>query len=217
VAATGDLLEQFRIEMNDAEEPFLWSDELVYKYLNDAQKQFARKTDGIQDSTTVAVCTLAVIANTNTYALHPTIKKIRSVRRADNGRPVEVINEEDMPGRKWFFDGRTGVITALITGMDENSVRVWPVPFETVNLQMSVFRLPLVEVVDDQALEIGAQHHMHLLSWAKHLAYLKQDADAFDRTKADEFGMRFERYCADVQAEQRRLRHKQRSVVYGGI
>jgi hypothetical protein len=53
--------------------------------------------------------------------------------------------------------------------------------------------------------------------WVKALAYGKQDAETFDRTKQKEFEQKFFGYCDQVQAEQRRARHKPRAVAYGGI
>lgn len=214
---SGELLDLFRVEMNDRTEPKLWSDEFIFGAIDDAQKQFTRLTDGIPDSTTPAVVELAVTTAGDTYALHPAILKIRSARRLDNGRPVAVVNEEDMPTRNMFFDGITGTLQALVTGMDENSVRVWPMPREAADVRLSVFRLPLVDITDDQAFEIGVQHHRHLLMWAKHLAYGVQDAETFDKTKSQEFKDRFEVYCFKAKQEQARARHKPRAVAYGGI
>lgn len=51
----------------------------------------------------------------------------------------------------------------------------------------------------------------------KHRAYMKQDAETFDRTKADEFEQRFNTYCEQVKREERRKGFKVRSVAYGGI
>lgn len=214
---SGDLLELFRVEMADVAEPYLWKDEFIFDAINDAQKQFARNTDGIPDSTTPEVVELYAFAGEDTYAIHPSILKFRSVRRADTGKPVSVENQEDMPTKGMYFDGRPGTVKAIITGMDEAVIRVWPIPMEDVLLKFSVFRLPLVEVVDDQALEIPTQHHRHLLLWVKHLAYSVQDAETFDRTKARQFADDFSTYCFKTKTEQARARHKPRSVAYGGL
>lgn len=212
-----ELLSLFRVEMSDTALPYLWSDEFVTGAIDDAQKQFARKTDGIPDSTTTAVVDLAVTTSSDVVALDNRILKIRSARRGDDGRPVSVLNEEDMPGAGMFFDGVAGRLKALIVGMDENSARVWPYPDASVTIKLSVFRLPLVTITDDEPFEIPLQHHRHLLLWVKHLAYGVQDAETFDRTKSDDFGAKFEAYCTRAKEEQRRAKHKPRTVAYGGI
>lgn len=214
---SGELLELFRVEMNDAEKPYLWSDEFVFGAIDAAQLEFTRKTDGIPDATTSAVVDLAIVAGTTDYVLHPKVLKIRAARRADNGRPVDIVNVEDMASRNMYFDGLPGELKALVVGMDEYSVRAWPVPVGDVGVKLTVFRMPLADITDDQALEIQPRHHRSLLHWVKHLAYGVQDAETLDKTKAAEFEKKFGAYCFDVKMEQERLRHKPRAVVYGGI
>jgi len=214
---TGELLELFRVEMNDVPKPQLWSDDFIFGAMDSAQTWFTRWTDGIPDSTTPAVTDLAVLAGTGEYPLHKAVLKLRTARRADNGRPVEVCNEEDLATQNRYFDNVPGVLRALVMGMDESTVRTWPLPMEDTPVKLSVFRLPLVRITDDQAFEIAEQHHRELLLWMKHLAYSVQDAETFDRTKAADFESRFKDYCFKVKLEQGRLRHKPRSVQYGGL
>ena len=214
---SGDLMDLFRDEMADKVTPYLWSDDLVFGYIDDACKRFCRLTDGIPDSTTTTVVNLAIVAGTDTYPLSPLVLKIRTARRADNGREVLVLNEEDMAPQDRYFDNLPGIPTALITGMDVDSVRVHPYPSVDTPMKLSVFRLPLIDVIDDQPLEIPAQHQRALLLRAKALAYGKQDAETFDRTKSETFDDKFTGYCAAAKAEQARARHKPRTVAYGGI
>jgi len=214
---SGDLLDLFRTEMADTKTPYLWSDDFVFGAIDEAQTWFARLTDGIADSSTSAVIDFAILTGADSYPLHPAVKKIRAARFALTGKPVAIINEEDMPTKGMYFNSVPGNVQALVTGMDENAVRVWPLPITDVAVKLSVFRLPLVRITDDQALEIGQQHHRSLLLWVKHLAYSVHDAEQFDRTKAADFESEFRSYCAGVATEQARLRHKPRTVAYGGI
>lgn len=216
---SSELLDLFRSEMSDKVEPYLWSDEEIFGYEDDAQKMLCRKTDGIADASTAAVTQIAVVADTDWVALHASIKRVRSVIRTDTGRPVEVINRDDMPKRGWYFDGRTGPVKALVIGSEAHKARVYPKSNEAITLQLEVFRLPLVRITDDgdQEFEVDEEHHRHLMLWMKHLAYSKQDAETFDRTKAAEFEQRFYAYCAQVQQEERRKAYKPGNVAYGGI
>ena len=212
------LVALFRSEMDDLVEAYLWTDEEILGYVDDAQKMFCRKTDGISDATTPAVTRIAAVANTDWVDLHPSILKIRAVTRTDSGRPLELLNDEDMAPRGWYFDQRPGYIKALVVGAEAHKGRVWPLSAETVTVALKVFRLPLSPIIDfDQALEVDEEHHRHLLLWCKHLAYSKQDSEAFDKTKAAEFEKRFYAYCAQVMDEERRKRHKTRVVRYGGL
>jgi len=283
-----ELLALWRREVADTALPYLWSDDDGYAYMDDAQKMFARLTEGLTDSSTASVTSLALSAGTRSYAFSPLVLRTKSVRRVDTGRDLEVINEEDMPGRGWYFDATVGEPRALILGMDTDAVRVWPLPngvgtfayatvgialvntttltfvstaglyvgqrlsgagiaaFTTIRaltattvvmslpataeiaeattvtfdltLNLTVFRLPLIAIVEsDQVLEIASQHHQFLLLWMNHRAYLKEDAETLDRKKAAENKAAFTDYCFQAKLEQGRARHKTRVVAYGGI
>lgn len=150
-------------------------------------------------------CTLAGITDTAQGVLYP-------------GVAFEVV----MDGTAMFTDQNAlmeqGPICGVVQGLTKGFVRTYPIPNETVVVQMSVFRLPLVDVTESTpALEIDAQHHMPLLFWVKHKAYDKQDAETFNRRKSDEFEARFRAYCATATAEQERARRTVGTVQYGGI
>ena len=119
--------------------------------------------------------------------------------------------------RRWYFDGVTSTVKALVIGQEAHKARVFPKSNETISIYLSVFRLPLVAITDagDQAFEVDEEHHRHLMLWMKHLAYSKQDAETFDRTKAEEFEERFNAYSAQVKEEERRKAFKVRAVAYG--
>jgi len=216
---TDDVLARFRAEMSDEVKPYLWSDSLVYQYINEAQKSFCRFTNGILDSRTVAVTQLNVVPNTQWYDLNKSILKIRTATRSDTGVTVEMVNPERLADASIRFDGRVGPLRALVQGLEEHAVRAWPVPSETVTVNLTVFRLPLIDLTEDgdQEFEIDVQHHSYLLLWVKHLAYDKQDAETFDRRKSDDFAQRFRLYCSDVKKEQDRARRVGMAVSYGGI
>lgn len=216
---SSELLSLWRLEMGDTASPYLWSDEEGFSYIDDAQTMFCRKTDGIADASTPAVTQIAVVPNTDWVPLHPAITRIRTAYRADTGREIDVVNEEDMPKLGWYFNGAVGTVKALVIGQEAHKARVFSKSNETVTLQLSVFRLPLTPITDigDQTLEVDREHHRHLMLWMKHLAYSKQDAEAFDRSKADEFEQRFSAYCKQVKEEERRKAAKVRVVRYGGL
>jgi hypothetical protein len=216
---SSELLTLFRTEVQDTERPYLWSDEDIFAFEDDAQLTFCRKTDGISDATTTAVTTIAVVPTTDWVDLHESILKIRSARRSDTGAPIEVLNEEDMAERGLRFDGRTGPVKVLVIGAEAHKARVWPVSNETVSIRLTVFRLPLEEITSDgdQAFEIDREHHRHLMWWMKYLAYSKDDVETYNKTKAAEAETKFFAYCAQVAEEERRKRHKTRIVRYGGV
>lgn len=209
----------FRQEMADTAEPYLWSDVEVYAYLDDAQKMFCRLTDGISDATTAAVVEIEVSAGDTWLDLHPAIKKIRAASRESDGAPLTLLNYEDLAPRGLRFDGSVNVVSTVITGMEENKLRLAAVASLDDVIKLLVFRLPLTTLsASEQTLEIGEEHHIHLLPWAKSRALLKQDGEVFDREKSEELETIFRGYCARALQEQGLKRHKGvRSVRYGGL
>lgn len=211
----------FRSDVNDLIDPFLWTDDDVYSYMDDAQKMFCRLTDGISDATTPEVCFINTPQGTDWIDLHASILKIRGATLASDGRDLEVINYEDMAGRSLRFTTQPAYLRTIIVGMEENKARALrPVAADDA-INLLVFRLPLATLIatpaQPQAFEIAEHHHFHLLDWMKHRAFLKQDAECFNRSKATEHDAIFREYCALAKKEQGNKRHKVRQVVYGGI
>lgn len=215
-----DIVSAFRFEMGDSVTPYLWTDQEVYPFLNDAQRQYCRKTDGIADSRTTSVCQLAVVPNTDYYATDPSILQIRKISRADTGLRVDMLTMEQADERGiYFLPTNLGVVRYVVQGLDMHSVRIYPMPNETITLNMMVWRLPLVQITDagDQTLEIDSQHFEAMLMWMKKRAYGKQDTETFDRKKAADFEAEFVAYCAKAKDEQARARRVQGNIAYGGI
>lgn len=214
-----ELIDLYRAEMRDTEAPYLVEDAALYSYLDDAQKWFCRLTEGIEDSRTPAITRLSITPNTEWYDTSRLILKLREAHRMDTGAEVGLVNAEKASKLGIVFDGRVGPIKYLVVGLDKNAVRAWPVPNETVTLELRTFRLPLSPITDagDQELEIDEQHHRHLLLWVKHLAYDNHDVEMFDRRKSDEYKAKFEQYCFLAKKEQERARRAVGTVLYGGF
>lgn len=216
---SSELHDHFRREVSDTKKPYLWSSADIYSWINDAQTMFCRETEGIEDASTVSICRINVVPATEWYTISPKIVKLRRVTRVDTGRVVPVVNMEKAPSYGIRFDGRPGPLKVLVTGFEKHKLRAGPTPNETVTLELAVFRLPLETITDagDQALEIDEQHHLSLIEWVKHKAYLKDDAETYDRRRSDEAGARFFAACAKAKIEQVRARREVSTVLYGGI
>jgi hypothetical protein len=210
---TTDLLALFRSEVFDLELPYLFSDALVYGYIDDAQKQFCRDTNGIADSRSFK---LKIVANTEWYKFSADILKLRDAINQATGLPMPIVAVEKMAEESMKFDGTVGTPRALISGLEENTLRVWPVPDAPMTVELRTFRLPAtVEAGDD--LEIPEQHQRNLLHWVKHRAYDIQDTETYDKNASEKFRARHDAYCAKARIEQNRIRRPVGNVSYGGI
>ena len=214
-----EALEALREDLNDEAAPYLWSDAFIFRALDQAQKNFCRWTDGIEDSTTLAITRVTLTAGTDWVPLDTRILKVREVADPDTGRPYKVYNMEDAARMGVLFNGRVGPVTTLVTGLQKHFLRAWPLPADDTDFDLRVFRLPLAPITDvgDQEFEIDEQHHEGLLLWAKARAYGKEDVETFNKSKRDEFELRFRNYCAEAKREQGRLRREVGTVAYGGL
>lgn len=210
---TTELLNLFRAEVRDQEAPYLFENEQVYAYINAAQLEFCRLTEGIEDGRSFK---LAVVPGQEWYPIDKRVLKLRKAYFTATGRPVEVVNQEKAEPLGIRFDGRSGPAKALVAGIQKGMLRAWPLPNEAAEIALDVFRLPKPVGEGDQ-LEIDEQHHIYLLHWVKHLAYSVQDADTFDRRRAEEYEAKFRAYCARAREEQSRARRQVSTVVYGGL
>ena len=211
-----ELLVAFRSDMVDEVTPYLWSDVDIYRYADAAQKWFCRLTGGIGDATS-SLTTISAKAGDEWVKLNPLILLIRAAYRADDGKPIDIQNYENMVEAGTRINSRIGHLTQLILGMEPKKIRLYQIPSEDVVIRLLVDRLPL-ETIDGAGvdLEVDDQHKDGLLYWMKHLAYLKQDAETSDRAKAAEFEQQFLAYCANARTERDKIKHKPRAVSYGG-
>ena len=210
------LLALFRADVRDEAAPYLWSDAEVISYIDDAQKMFCRLQGGIADATS-ALTLLAVTAGDAFAKYDPRILKLRAAYREADGRELELLNFEDLQFDGGKLDTSPGELRALVTGMEANKVRLVRAPTENTSVRLVVHRMPLESIEDEsQLLEIDEQHHRHLLHWMKHLAHQKQDAETYDRGRAEQFRTEFIAYCDRAKAEREKREHKYRTVMYGG-
>ena len=211
---TTELLALFRIEVSDLEVPYLWSDELIYSYIDDAQKQFCRDTYGIADARGFNLNILA--DGTEWYKTDPRILKIRSATDQSTGLPVQVLPVEKMITYGMKFDGRLGPIKSLISGLEANVLRAYPIPNVASTIGLLTFRLPS-DVAAGDDFEIDPQHHRYLLNWIKRLAYDVKDTEVFDPQAVVKYQTAHDAYCAKAKNEMSRAMHPVGYVTYGGL
>lgn len=200
---------QFRQETADEVAPYLWSDELILRYLDEAQRELCRLTDGIADSVS-SVCTVKV--KSALVRVSPLIKKIRAATLVDLERPLSIYSvEEARRGRVPLTSSSTGVPLAIITGVGTGNAQVYPAPTPgqewTVHLDVLRYPLTRIETSGDE-LELGDEHVPALMHYALHRAYARPDADTYDKRRSDEELALFRGACREVQVEQSLKRTK---------
>lgn len=226
---TGELKDRFRSDVRDTDPntPF-WTDSEIYDYMDDAQKMFCRLQGGIADTVTDSVCKISYSANDQYKSISPLILKIRQVVRESDQLEVEILNFEDLQMHVYAddygfqppykIDATPGEVRAIVTGMQEGQIRLVRFPTAADSLRLTVYRMPLttIDTSGTQNFEIASEHVRPLLYWMKHLAHLKQDAETYDKGRADMFEVLFRQYCDQAKAEREKREHKYRTVGYGG-
>jgi hypothetical protein len=223
-----ELLSLFRSEVSDVAEPQLWSDEEFYAYLNEAQDLFVRLIGGIADRRS-PMTKLTYKTGDQFKKYDDRILRIKGafdeqnrilgIRNLDN---FESRYLEDDYGVNFtnaaLDDGSTGSIRFLITDVEANEIQFYPLPDHDGFVRLYVYRRPLEEITGGSSvLEISAHHHLNLLNWVKYKAYMKQDVESFEGTRATEFRQAFVDWVVEAKKEKSSREDRKRTVVYGGI
>lgn len=240
-----ELKARFRRDVDDvvggsAGDDFLWSDEEVFDYMDEAQREFVRRTHVLRKTHpfTTAITEIVYTAPVGTpvnadgfITPHPQIIKPLRARMtlSSNTDPLQIVTAEDLDGgllvRDYglFFTGdwqsKSGPARFLITNMQEDMWRLAPIPVIDDTVELTVEHMPIDTVTcDGRALEVTEREdQMTMVLYMKYLAYLKQDADIYDKELADRFEAAFEKKADNRRREVRRSRFRHTGMRYGGI
>jgi hypothetical protein len=191
------LLSTTRIKLDDTTAPYLWSDVFLTAALNDAVREACDRAWLIKDSETPEVAQLVIPAGTRTADLHPEIIAVSGARRAHDGYPVCPTDPPELAmrfGGLWEMDAVPREVEYFyVTG---NQLGVYPLPQQTITLNLSVSRLPLPteEMVDPTDTPvILPRYHRKLIDWALSEAWGVSDSDSSHAKLAAAAAERFDR------------------------
>lgn len=218
------LLRAARVELDDMIESYFWSDDTLYRYIDEAQKMFCRLEGGIPD-----VIDVPYAVGDDTIPLDPRVLKIRGSHKvlAGSVRAVPIMNLEELPSFPGTNDygavnygavnNVPGSVQSLVSGVKHGTLLLHPSSNEEALIRLYVYRMPNEDISGPgQPLEIQPQHHYSLLYWVKYLALSVHDGEIFQKEQAEDNKTKFLEYCATAKAEREKLEHKPRTVVYGG-
>lgn len=183
----GELIAIVRNEIDDATAPYLWSDPEMIDYAIDAENEACRRSRLLIDSTTTAICQIAVVAGTSVYALDPRVLFVRRVKLAAQDQILGRVAVRDMDYNLSGWESDTGTPSHFITDYQTGKIRLYPIPVVNGTLNLTVVRMPLVdcdEITDTP--EIHVRMHRSLRFWMMYRAYSKQDSETKDDRKAAE-------------------------------
>lgn len=234
-----ELLDFFRIEVDDLKTPPLWSDEDIDRYMDKAQRAFARATDCFLDSTTKAVTQIPIKANEALVTLSPLVTKIRRAELASSSRLVRLVTMAEMDegallghglirdygegfglsiAQRWRL--ATGEPRFAVTDFQADKLLLAPKPTSVDTLALTTYRLPLKTILNSEspAFEIIDEDHQYgLLLYMQKLAYMKQDADTYNPKRSAAAEKEWLAFIADARRSFPRVRHHHKAVAYGGL
>lgn len=182
----GDIILQARAELDDQAEPFLWPDDELQGYANEAEQEACRRSRLLIDSTTTAITQMTVTLGDPMITLDSRIIFVRRARLSGQDAPLarSTVREIDafIPG---WEDVSNSTPLAMITDYETGKLRLYPPPVAAGTLKLNVYRLPLLDMNENtDSPEINARFHRSLIHWIKYRAYLKKDSETHDPDEA---------------------------------
>jgi hypothetical protein len=180
-----DLITLFRNEADDATEPYLWSDEEVIEFANDAENEACRRARLLVDSTSALTQLLVDPLDAGVIALDPSVVFVRRASLA-NRRPLARMTVRDLDDQNPYWQATSpGTPRAFVTDYQTGAILLYPAPAEDDMLLLTIVRTPLVEMASlEDSPEISPRFHRSLRYWMLYRAYSKQDSQANDPKKA---------------------------------
>lgn len=219
----GELLDELRnnilhdrSDQIDGPSDYLWSDEALIRYINQAYYRFARLALCLRDGTTPNLTTFKTIAGQDMYPLDPSIVAVISTKMAGDQADMARAGHDGFsayhtPDTYFFDPGQLSNLPPgkpLAWGTDEYlsqsptgstsvvTMRLYPVPsadYAGLTVQMRVVREPVALLKEMSDIpELPAAHHLEMLDWAAYLALRIVDHDAGNVSRAQEFRQSFE-------------------------
>lgn len=183
-----ELIAQFRVDADDTAAGPLSSDANITSWLNEAEQEAAIRARLIHDTSTVAVCSIAVVAGTASYPLHAAITEITRAVFVPTGstREYEIYLTDRVEQDRSHSGWRTRTDIPREAIQTDTTLTLGCIPSTDGVISMEVYRLPLVNIEDStsESPSIGAIHHRHLVQWALHRCYSRPDADQHDPGRA---------------------------------
>lgn len=181
-----NLIAAFRVTAYDQIEPYIWSDADIAGHLADAENEACIRARLIADETTADVAVVP-IGTAAWIDLSPTLIDVTRARLASNPDtplaqcPPDALDALDpgwetntgTPTRYYVLGGRLRLIPQPVAASDTLYLRVYRIPLS-----------PLSESDLDAEPEIPEPHHVRLLDWALHRAYMKRDEEVFDSNRS---------------------------------
>lgn len=208
-----ELIQRFRSDAFDLEQPYLFADSDITHWLNDAVSEAATRGRLIHECVNPAVCTIAVLPGVSVYPLHEALYEIEYICLFDEPIPSRAetlvkVSQETLSDRWHDWRTRTGRPEYVV--QHDTTIRLSPTPTNAAVINLEGYRVPLVPMVlDDDKPEISVIHHEQLIQWALYKAFSKPDGETFDPGRAEKAEYNFTDYFGERPSSNLRRRTRE--------
>lgn len=193
------LITQFRREADDKVVPYLWPDEDVIAWLDEAQQEACIRASLVKETENPALCQIAAVAGQGGYTLHPKVLHVTHAYLTLPGDSrdytLKVVTRDFLNRMEsGWRSSPPGMPRFLVNDPGQRGVTLVPTPTMEGMVQMEVTRLPMDSIENTDTPEIPEPHHRHLVNWALFKAFSKPDAETIDPNRAALAESRFNAY-----------------------
>jgi hypothetical protein len=179
-----EMITTARIRADDTAAPYLWSDAEWVGYANDAEREAARRSRLLVDSSTAEIVEVSLTAGDVVVDLDPRVLFIRRARLVGRSGQLQRISSKDLDACTPDWEDETGEVAAYVPDIDTRKFRPYPTPTANGTVKLTVVRLPLSDMAINDEPELPGHLHESLIGWMLFRAYSKQDEDTRDPAKA---------------------------------
>lgn len=190
---TIELIGYCRQKLHDKVVDYLWPDDVLLGFLNEAQEKAARNARLLRDATTPEVCRIDVKADKQAYDLDSRIIFVRRVQLASRSQPLGKISYRDLDQFQPGWIGRSGTADRWCTDFESGKLWLNRKPTAADTISLLVVRLPLeaLTLSAKSEPEIPPGYHRSLHHWVGFRAFSDQDSEACDPKAADKHRSEF--------------------------
>lgn len=219
------LIEQFRTQMDDNIEPYLWHEDRIVEWLDEAQKIFAERTKYFKGSESIAVLS----ADGGDFATPAYALEIRRAILTSNPTPLFIGNFNAIDRGAVYSDygidlngdweALTGTPRLLVLDEKTGYGRLVPKPPADDTIKIHYFRYPLKDITSSSStLELTDTRHQRIMVvYARAMAYGDHDADVYDPKQEESKLAEFHAKVDVIAAQIKRQTRKAGTVKYGGL
>jgi hypothetical protein len=200
-----ELLEYVRRDLlRDSARPYLWGDDLIMMYLNEAEQTMAEETYCLSDNTSADATVLTIGPGQAEYDLHESVLHVYSATIEGDSIPLVNLTHRRAPTN---ISTSTGRPTCYNLDESQNTITFHPIPDEELTILLRVARLPLEDFTASTEPEISKRLHLDLCEFAAYRCMSLPDTDGFNPKVAKEFQASWLRRVVKAKRKYYRLRH----------